>query len=88
VTSLKVTAVKNSAVGKEEKPCKSESRMGTHPSKVQGKWEHKKTQSKEKTKANNQQISGKDLMQRGLMATKRQLMITNQDLRWKRCHLP
>ncbi len=37
VTSLKVTAVKNSAVGKEEKPCKSESRMGTHPSKVQGK---------------------------------------------------
>jgi hypothetical protein len=36
VTSLKVTAAKNSAVGKE-KPCKSKSRMGTHPSKVQGK---------------------------------------------------
>jgi hypothetical protein len=33
---------------------------------------------KEKTKANNQQISGKDLMQRGLMATKRQSMITNK----------
>jgi hypothetical protein len=28
--------------------------MGTHPSKVQGKREHKWTQTKEKTKANNQ----------------------------------
>jgi hypothetical protein len=28
--------------------------MGTHPSKVQGKWEHKYTQPKGKTKANNQ----------------------------------
>jgi hypothetical protein len=35
--------------------------MGIHPSKVQGKWEHKKSQPKEKTKANNQQKSGKTL---------------------------
>ncbi len=42
--------------------------MGTHSSKVQGKWEHKKTQPKEKTKANNQpkQKKGKDPMQREL----------------------
>ncbi len=44
--------------------------MGTYPSKVQGKWEHKYTQPKEKTEANNQQKSGKDPMQWGLMATK------------------
>jgi hypothetical protein len=44
--------------------------MGTHPSKLQGKWEHKYTQPKEKTKANNQQKSGKDLVQRGLMIMK------------------
>jgi hypothetical protein len=28
--------------------------MGTHPSKIQGKREHEWTQTKEKTKANNQ----------------------------------
>jgi len=28
--------------------------MEIHPSKVQGKWEHKKTQPKEKMKVNNQ----------------------------------
>ncbi len=35
--------------------------MGTHPSKVECKWEHKYTQPKEKTKTNNQQKLGKDL---------------------------
>jgi len=44
--------------------------MGTHPSKVQGKCEDKKTQPKEKTKANHQQKSGKDSMQRELMVMK------------------
>ncbi len=44
--------------------------MGTHPSKVQSKWEHMQTQPKEKTKANNQQKPSEDPMQRGLMATK------------------
>jgi hypothetical protein len=36
--------------------------MGTHPSKVQGKCEHKETQpkKKKKTKPNNPQKSGKD----------------------------
>ncbi len=34
--------------------------MGTHPVNVQGKWEHKETQPKEKTKANNHRKSGKD----------------------------
>jgi hypothetical protein len=38
----------------EEEACKSKSRMGTHPAKVQGKLKDKKTQLKEKTKANNQ----------------------------------
>jgi hypothetical protein len=35
--------------------------MGTHPSKVQGEKEHKKTQPKEKTKANNEQKKVKAL---------------------------
>jgi hypothetical protein len=39
--------------------------MGTHPAKVQGKYEDKYTQPKDKTKANNQQKSSKDLMHRG-----------------------
>jgi len=30
--------------------------MGTHPSKVQGKWEHKYIQPKGKTKANKIQV--------------------------------
>ncbi len=50
--------------------------MGTHPSKVQDKWEHKKTQPKEKTKANNQQKLGENPMQKGLMAMKWQSTIT------------
>jgi hypothetical protein len=54
--------------------------MGTHPSKVQDKWEHKKTQPKEKTKANNQQKLGKDPMQKGLMTTKWQSTITDKPL--------
>jgi hypothetical protein len=35
--------------------------MGTHPSKVQGKREHKKTQPKEKTKTNNEPKKKKTL---------------------------
>jgi hypothetical protein len=63
--------------------------MGTHPSKVQGKWEHKKTQpKKKKTKVNNQQKSSKDLMQRKPMATKWQSTIIKKDLWWKNYHLP
>jgi len=46
---------------KESKPCKSKSKMGTHPSKVQGKREHQSTQPKEKTKTNNQQKSDKEI---------------------------
>jgi len=53
---------------------------GTHPSKVQGKWEHKYTQPQEKTKANNQQKSGKDPMQRGLVTIKKQSTITKKTL--------
>jgi hypothetical protein len=52
-----------------------------NPSKVQGKWKYKKTQPKEKTKANNQQNkikSDKDPMQRGLTTTKWQSMITKK----------
>jgi hypothetical protein len=44
--------------------------MGTYPTKVQGKWEQKYTQPKEKTKANNQQKLGKDLMKIRLMVMK------------------
>jgi hypothetical protein len=52
--------------------------MGTHPSKVQGKWEHKKTQPKEKIKVNNQQKSSKNRMQRRPMAMKWQTTITKK----------
>jgi hypothetical protein len=62
--------------------------MGTHPSKIQGKWNHKLTQPKEKTKANNQQKSGENLMQRILMATKWKSTITKKNLWQKNCHLP
>lgn len=48
--------------------------MRSHPTKMQGKWEHKYTQPKHKTKANNQQKLDKDTMQRGFMTTKRQSM--------------
>jgi len=45
--------------------------MRTHPSKVQGKQEHKWTQPKDKTKANNEEKSDKDLLlQRGLITKK------------------
>ncbi len=44
--------------------------MRTQPSQVQGKREHKQTQPKEKTKANNQEKSDKDHMQRGLITKK------------------
>ncbi len=44
--------------------------MGTHPPKIQGEGEHKQTQAKEKTKANNQQKSGKGPKQILPMATK------------------
>jgi len=46
--------------------------MGTHPSKVQDKSEHKKRQppKKKKKKANNQQKLGEDHMQKGLMVMK------------------
>ncbi len=54
--------------------------MGTHPSNVQDKQEYKKTQPKEKTKANNQQKLGKDPMQKGLMTTKWQSTITYKTL--------
>jgi hypothetical protein len=37
----------------EENPCKKYG-LGTHPSKVQGKREHEWTQTREKTKANNE----------------------------------
>jgi hypothetical protein len=37
VISPKGTAAKKLSCRKEGKPCKSKSRMGTHPSKVQGK---------------------------------------------------
>jgi hypothetical protein len=48
--------------------------VGTHPSKVQGKREHKWTQTKEKTKTINpkkkEKERDKDPKQRGHMATK------------------
>jgi hypothetical protein len=53
--------------------------MGTHPSKVQSKWEYKVNTTQRK---NNQQKSSKDLMQRGFMATKWQSTI------WKIWQLP
>ncbi len=45
-------------------------KYGIHPSKVQGKRKHKQTQPKEGTKANNQQESNKDTMQREFMIMK------------------
>ncbi len=53
--------------------------MGTHPSKVQGKREHKWTQTKEKTKTINpkkkEKERDKDPKQRGHMVTKWQSTI-------------
>jgi hypothetical protein len=43
--------------------------MGTHLTKIQGKWKHKYTQPKEK-KTNNQQNPGKNPMHSKLMVTK------------------
>ncbi len=45
----------------KKKPCKYKSRIGTHPSKVQSKQEHKWTQPQEKTKANNLKKKEKNL---------------------------
>ncbi len=61
---------------------------GTHPSKVQGKWEHKYTRLEEKTKANSRQKSRKDPMQKWLMAIKEQSTITKKtfDKRVVICH--
>jgi hypothetical protein len=41
--------------------------MGTYPTKVQGKWEHKYTEPKEEIKANNQQKLNKDPMKSRFM---------------------
>jgi hypothetical protein len=44
--------------------------MGTHPSKVKAKDNTSRHNPKKKTKTNNQQKLGKDLIQKGLMAMK------------------
>jgi len=61
--------------------------MGIHPSKVQGKWKHKKTQAKEKMKVNNQQKKrGKPYANR-TCGYKMMINDNKEDVRWESCCL-
>jgi len=62
--------------------------MGTHPSKVHGKLDHKSTQPKEKE--SQQWAKNKEKKPYANMTQGYKMMINNnkEDLRWESCHLP